>query len=134
MKVILVIKNKIEGVVQKWLIFFEKNLSKIANLDQKTCKEKERKESFGKTPYSLTSSYKLQKALLQHQGSNISFVYLKTVKQFISSSSGFVSEIVFKIFLLFTRKLRFIFFFYFTETSLKKFCRKYSICRKFHFS
>ena len=33
MKVTSVIKNKIEGVVQKWLIFFEKNLSKIANLN-----------------------------------------------------------------------------------------------------
>ena len=29
-------KNVIEGVVQRWLVFFEKNLNRIANLDQKT--------------------------------------------------------------------------------------------------
>ena len=29
-------KNKLEGVVQKLLVFFEENLNKIANLDQKT--------------------------------------------------------------------------------------------------
>ena len=28
-------KNKLEGVVQKLLVFFEENLNKIANLDQK---------------------------------------------------------------------------------------------------
>ena len=33
-------KNKVDGLVEKWLVFFEKNLNKIANLDQKTCKYK----------------------------------------------------------------------------------------------
>ena len=32
-------KNKVGGVVQKWLGYFERNLNKIANLDQKTCKK-----------------------------------------------------------------------------------------------
>ena len=27
-------RNKLEGIVQKWLVFFEKNWIKIANLDQ----------------------------------------------------------------------------------------------------
>ena len=39
MKVTLRIKTE-EGVVQKLLVFSKKNLSKIANLDQKTCKKK----------------------------------------------------------------------------------------------
>ena len=33
-------ENKVEGVVQKLLVFFKKNLDKIANLDQKTCQKK----------------------------------------------------------------------------------------------
>ena len=33
-------KNKVEDLVKTWLVFFEKNLNKIANLDQKTCKNK----------------------------------------------------------------------------------------------
>ena len=32
--------DKVEGLVKKWLVFFEKNLNKLANLDQKTCKNK----------------------------------------------------------------------------------------------
>ena len=43
MKVTLVIKNKGEGVVQKWLVFFDKNLSKIANLDRKSLQEEKNK-------------------------------------------------------------------------------------------
>ena len=39
---------------QNWLAFFEKDLNKIANLDQKTCKEKILKGKFGKV--SITSS------------------------------------------------------------------------------
>ena len=30
-------ENKVEGVVQKLLVFFKRNWNKIANLDQKTC-------------------------------------------------------------------------------------------------
>ena len=47
-------KNKVEGVVQKWLVFFDRNLNKIANLDQKTCKKKKMKGKLGKD--SKTSS------------------------------------------------------------------------------
>ena len=32
-------ENKVEGVVQKLLVFFKKNWNKIANLDQKTCEK-----------------------------------------------------------------------------------------------
>ena len=30
-------ENKVEGAVQKLLVFFKKNWNKISNLDQKTC-------------------------------------------------------------------------------------------------
>ena len=56
-------KNIVEGVVQKWLVFFEKNLNRIANLDQKTCKKKTMKGKLGKD--STTSSlYKINKCKL----------------------------------------------------------------------
>ena len=59
-------KNMVEGVVQKWLVLFvlfKKNLSKVANLDQKTCKKKTMKGKLGK--YSITSSlYKINKGKL----------------------------------------------------------------------
>ena len=59
-------KDIVEGVVQKWLVFIlfiRKNLSKIANLDQKTCKKKTMKGKLGK--YSITSSlYKINKCKL----------------------------------------------------------------------
>ena len=62
-KVTLGIKNIVEGAVQKWLVFirfFEKNLSKVANLDQKTCKKKTMKGKLGKE--SITSPlYKINK-------------------------------------------------------------------------
>ena len=55
-----------EGVVQKWLVLFvlfKKDLSKVANLDQKTCKKKTMKEKLGK--YSITNSlYKINKCKL----------------------------------------------------------------------
>ena len=41
-------KCNVEGVVQKLLVFVQKNLNKIANLDQKTCKKKTTKEKIGK--------------------------------------------------------------------------------------
>ena len=40
-------KNKV-GVVQKKLVLFEKNLSKILNLDQKACKKKKMKGTLKK--------------------------------------------------------------------------------------
>ena len=52
-------KNIVERVVQKWLVFFEKNLNRIANLDQKTCKKKAMNGKLGND--SITSS------LLQNQ-------------------------------------------------------------------
>ena len=41
-------KNIAEGVVQKGFVFFKKNLNRIANLDQKTCKKKAMKWNLGK--------------------------------------------------------------------------------------
>ena len=56
-------KNKV-GVVQKWLVFFEKNSNKIANLDQNTCKKKTMKGKLGKD--NITSSlYKMNKCKLR---------------------------------------------------------------------
>ena len=46
-------KSKVEGLVKTWLVFFEKNLNKAANLDQKTCKSKTMKGKLGKD--SITS-------------------------------------------------------------------------------
>ena len=40
---------KVEDAVQKWLVFFEKNLNKIENLNHRTCKEKTMKGSSRKT-------------------------------------------------------------------------------------
>ena len=88
-------KNMVEGVVQKWLVLFvlfKKNLSKVANLDQKTCKKKTMKEKLGK--YS---------SLAITAGPDFGFFASKTVKWFISSKVvyfmlGFVSEIVFNLF------------------------------------
>ena len=45
MKVTLVIRNKVEGVAQKWLVFFEKNLNKFRSEDlQKEKNEREVQE------------------------------------------------------------------------------------------
>ena len=129
MKVTLGIKTKYcsWGVVQKWLVFFEKNLNKIANLDQKTCKKKTMKGKLEKD--SITSSYKTNKCNLskvrQFKPCNNSrprswlccckdseVIYFKW------TMLGFVSEIVFNLFLLFTRKLCFIKFY---STSLAKY-------------
>ena len=40
-------KNKVEGVVQKWLVLFAKSLNNVANLDQITCKKKKIKGKLG---------------------------------------------------------------------------------------
>ena len=81
-------KNKLEGLVEKWLVFFEKNLNKIANLEQKTCKNKAMKGKLGKD--SITSSlYKINKCKLSKvkqtslettAGSDLGCVARKTVK------------------------------------------------------
>ena len=56
-------KNKVESLVKKWLVFFEKNLNKIANLDQKTYKNETMKGKLGKD--SITSAlYKINKLKL----------------------------------------------------------------------
>ena len=121
-------KNIVEGVVQKWLVFFEKNLSKIANLDQKTCKKKTMKGKLRKD--SINSSlYKINKCKLskvrQSKPCNNSRTrsWLSCCKNsklvyFKWTLLGFVSEIVFNLFLLFTRK---IFFIKFCSTSLPKY-------------
>ena len=80
-------KNKVEGVVQKLLVFFEKNLNKIANLDQKSCKKKTMKRKLGKE--SITSSlHKINKCKLSKvnprfatiEGSDLGSLAAKTVK------------------------------------------------------
>ena len=56
-------KNIVEGVVQKWLVFFEENLNRIVNLDQKVCKKKIMKGKLGED--SITSSlHKINKCKL----------------------------------------------------------------------
>ena len=53
-------ENKVEGLDKKRLVFIEKNLYKIANLDSKTCKNKTMKGKLGND--SITSSlYKMNK-------------------------------------------------------------------------
>ena len=56
-------KNKIEGLVEKWLVFFEKNLNKIANLDQKTCKNKTMQGKLGNDSIN-NSFYEINKSML----------------------------------------------------------------------
>ena len=107
-------KNKVEGLVKKWLVFFEKNLNKTANLDQKTCKNKTMKGKLGND--SITSSlYKINKSKLtkvrQSKPCNNSrliswFCCCKDSKvvYFKWTVLDFVSEIVLNLFLLFTIK------------------------------
>ena len=121
-------KNIVEGVVQKWLVFFEENLNRIANLDQKACKKKTMKGKLGKD--SITSSlYKINKCKLskvrQSKPCNnsrprswLSYCKNSEVVYFKWTMLGFVSEIVFNLFLLFTRKFCFI---KFCSTSLAKY-------------
>ena len=40
-------KNKVEGVVQKWLVLFAKSLNNVPNLDQITCEKKRIKGKLG---------------------------------------------------------------------------------------
>ena len=53
-------KNKVEDLVKKWLVFFEKNWNKMANLDQKTCKNKTMKGKLEKDNIT-SSSYETNK-------------------------------------------------------------------------
>ena len=46
--------KKVEGLIHKWCVLFEKNLNKIANSDRKTCKKEKMKSKLGKD--SITSS------------------------------------------------------------------------------
>ena len=57
-------KNKVEILVKKWLIFFKENLNKIANLDQKNCKNKTMKEKLGNDSI-ISSLYKINKSKLR---------------------------------------------------------------------
>ena len=129
--VTLVIKNKAEGIVQKWLGFFKRNLNKIANLNQKTCKETKMKVKLKNV--SITSLwslwYKISKRKLNKVSQSkpcynsmlISLIswlcYWKVSSLFQMIVLDFVSEILFNIFLLFTRKLCFV---KFCLTSLTK--------------
>ena len=57
-------KNNVEGLVEKWLVFFKKNLNKITNLDQKTCKNKTLKGKLGNDNIT-TSLHKINKSKTQ---------------------------------------------------------------------
>ena len=58
-------KNKVDGLVEKWLVFFEKNLNQIANLDQKTCKNKIRIKLITQNQDSQAQQSQVIKALQQ---------------------------------------------------------------------
>ena len=108
-------KIKVEGLVKKWLVFFEKNLNKVANLDQKTSKNNTRKGKLGND--SINSLlYKINKSKLrkvkQSKPSNNSRLrsWLCCCKDskvvcFKWTVLDFVSEVVLNLFLLFTGKL-----------------------------
>ena len=115
MKVTMEMKKKVEGLVKKWLLSFEKNLNKIVNLDQKTCKNKTMKGKLEND--SITSSlYIINKSNLskvrQSKPCNNSRLrsWLCCCKDskvvcFKWTVLDFVSEIVLNLFVLFTRKL-----------------------------
>ena len=108
-------KNKVEGLVKKWLVFSEKNLNKNANLHQKTCKNKKMKGTLGND--SINSSlYKINKSNLSKVGESkicnnsrlrswLCCCKDNKVVHFKWSVLDFVSEIALNLFLLFTRKL-----------------------------
>ena len=118
------VKNKVEGVVQKMLVFFKKNLNKIANLDQKTCQKKTMIGELGKNcrTSSLYIINKWKLSTVRHSKScNNSRLRsqpccCKTMLFISNELLGFVSEIVSNLFLLLTRKLCFI---KFCSTQLK---------------
>ena len=60
-------KCNVEGVVQKLLVFVQKNLNKIANLDQKTCKKKTMKGKLEKD--SIPNQVIIQNQKMQAQQS-----------------------------------------------------------------
>ena len=108
-------KNKVEDLVKTWLVFFEKNLNKIANLDQKTCKNKTMKGKLGNDSMT-TSLYKINKSKLskvrQSKPCNNSRLrsWLCCCKDsklvyFKWTVLDFVSEIASNLFILFTIKL-----------------------------
>ena len=110
------VKNKVEGAVQKLLVFFKKNLNKIVNLDQKTCQKKTMIGKLGKN-CRTSSLYKVNKWKLNKVSHSKSCNNSRLRSQpcccktmlFISNELlGFVSEIVSNLFLLLTRKLCFI--------------------------
>ena len=101
------------------MVFFEKNLNKIANLDQKTCKKKTMKGKLKKD--SIPNQLIIQNQKMQAQQSQAiqpcnnsrlrSWLCLckdSKAVYFKWTVLDFVSEIVFNLFLLFTRKLCFI--------------------------
>ena len=119
-------KNKVEGLVKKWLVFFEKNLNKMANLDQKTCKNKTMKGDGDLGNDSITSPlYKINKSKLckVRQSKPCNSKDSKVV-YFKWTVLDFVLEIVLNLFLLFTRKLFHKILFNFLGKMYKKFLRK----------
>ena len=125
-------KNKVEGLVKKWLVFLEKNVNKISNLDQKTCKNKSMKGKLGND--SITNSlYKTNKSKLSkvRQSKLCNNSRLRSwlcccksskVVYFKWTVLDFLPEIVFNLFLLLTRKL---------FNTIKKLLRKLLFSRNF---
>ena len=83
-------KKKVEGLDKKWLVFFEKNLNKFANLEiRRLARTKQWKGSSGMTAYRSWLCCCKDSKLMYFQWTVLDFV----------------SEIVLNLFLWFTRKL-----------------------------
>ena len=111
-------KNKVEGLVKKWLVFFEKNLNKVANLDQKTSKNNTRKGKLGND--SINSLlYKINKSKLrkvkQSKPSNNS-----RLRSWLCCCKD--SKVVYFKWTVYFKRLYWIFFFSWQENSFIKFC------------
>ena len=123
-------KNKAESLVKMWLVFFEENLNKAVNLDQKAGKNKTLKGKLGND--SITSSlYKINKSKLskvrRSKPCNNSklrswLCYCKESKvvYFKGNVLNFVSEIVLNFLCCCSQENSFI---KFCSTSLAKYCK-----------
>ena len=108
-------KIKVEGLVKKWLVFFEKNLNKTANLDQKTCKNKTMKgklgnDSINRSLYKINKSNlsKVRESKLCNNSRLRSWLCCckdSKLVYFKWTVLDIVSEIALNLFLLLTRKL-----------------------------
>ena len=77
MKVTLVMK----GVVQMWMVSFEKKLNKIANLNRKSCK---RKKNERKARERQLNKLRIQNQQMQAQQSQTIYAFLKQQAQVLA--------------------------------------------------